>query len=98
MPRFFINRPIFAWVIAIMITLAGLLFRQDPAGFPVPAHRASADYHQCSLSGRLGADGSRHGHPGGGTETQRPRQPDLHVVQQRLLGGGVHQPDLQGGH
>ena len=25
MPRFFINRPIFAWVIAIMITLAGLL-------------------------------------------------------------------------
>ena len=25
MPRFFINRPIFAWVIAIMITMAGLL-------------------------------------------------------------------------
>ena len=25
MPRFFINRPIFAWVIAIMIMLAGLL-------------------------------------------------------------------------
>ncbi|MGQ9499035.1 MAG: efflux RND transporter permease subunit [Dissulfurimicrobium sp.] len=25
MPRFFINRPVFAWVIAIMIMLAGLL-------------------------------------------------------------------------
>ena len=25
MPRFFINRPIFAWVIAIMVMLAGLL-------------------------------------------------------------------------
>jgi len=25
MPRFFINRPIFAWVIAIMIMLVGLL-------------------------------------------------------------------------
>src|SRR5512144_643780 len=39
MPRFFINRPIFAWVIAIMIMLAGLLSIKT---LPVSQYPASA--------------------------------------------------------
>ena len=36
MPQFFIDRPVFAWVIAILITLGGLLaiFRLPAAAYP----------------------------------------------------------------
>ena len=42
MARFFIDRPVFAWVIAIIIMLAGALAITTPAGLAVSAHRAAA--------------------------------------------------------
>ena len=42
MSRFFIDRPIFAWVIAIIIMLAGVARDHPAAGRAVPRHRAAA--------------------------------------------------------
>ena len=44
MSRFFIDRPIFAWVIAIVIMLAGALSIFTPADRAVPEHRAADDH------------------------------------------------------
>ena len=41
MSRFFIDRPIFAWVIAIIIMLAGVLAIKRLAYRTVPAYRAA---------------------------------------------------------
>ncbi|MCK7493501.1 MAG: hypothetical protein MZW92_20725 [Comamonadaceae bacterium] len=43
-PRFFIDRPIFAWVIAIVIMLAGGARDHDAADLAVPDHRAAVDH------------------------------------------------------
>ena len=88
MSRFFINRPIFAWVIAIMVMLAGLLAIKTLPVSQYPRHRAADDRHQRHLSGRLGADGAGYGYPGCRTETEWHRQPDLHGIHQRLGRGG----------
>ena len=45
MARFFIDRPIFAWVIAIVIMLAGAC-PSAAAGVPVPVDRTAGDRHQ----------------------------------------------------
>ena len=59
MSRFFINRPIFAWVIAIVIMLAGLVsvFTLPVSQYPglrlylacvaVPDHRAACGIDSC---------------------------------------------------
>ena len=71
MARFFIDRPIFAWVIAIVIMLAGALsidklpVSQYPPIAP-PRHR-----HQCQLSGCFGKDAGGFGHPDHRTEDDR---------------------------
>ena len=43
MSRFFIDRPIFAWVLSIVIVIAGLVVRRRAADRPVPADRAADD-------------------------------------------------------
>jgi multidrug efflux pump len=43
MPRFFINRPIFAWVIAIMVMLAGLLAIKTLPDPSIRPSRAASD-------------------------------------------------------
>ncbi len=57
--RFFIERPVFAWVIAIVIMLAGALaIRTLPIEqYPTIAPPAVGDHRQ--LSRRLGADRRR---------------------------------------
>jgi multidrug efflux pump len=39
--RFFVRRPVFAWVIAILIMLAGVLAIRTPAGRPVSGRRSA---------------------------------------------------------
>ena len=87
MARFFIDRPIFAWVIAIIIMLAGALAIHAAADRAVPEHRAADGHHQRDLSGRLGADGRGLGHPGHRAEHDRPRRPDVHVVDEQRRSG-----------
>jgi hypothetical protein len=47
--------------------------------------RAAPGRHQRQLPRRLGQDGGGYRHPGHRTEAQWHRQPDLHVLHQRLL-------------
>ena len=54
MSNFFIDRPIFAWVIAIVIMLAGGVGRSHFAGSSVSEYRAAGDLHQRDLPGCLG--------------------------------------------
>ena len=55
MSRFFIDRPIFAWVIAIVIMLAGALAIRTLPIAQYPDHRAAGGVHRRQLSRRLGA-------------------------------------------
>ena len=58
--RFFIDRPVFSWVIAIIIMLAGILSFEciltrypvdfDAAGESVSSDRSSSSEHHCDLS------------------------------------------------
>ena len=57
--RFFIERPIFAMVIAIVIMLAGRAGHPHPADRAVSDDRAARGGDQRQLSGRLGRDGAR---------------------------------------
>ena len=50
--RFFIDRPVFAWVIAIVIMLAGMLAIQHPADRAISHHRAARGGDQRHLSRR----------------------------------------------
>jgi multidrug efflux pump len=52
MSKFFINRPNFAWVVALFICWPGC-WPSRAAGGPVPQRGAAADHHH-RLSGRLG--------------------------------------------
>ena len=76
--RFFIDRPIFAWVVAIIIMLFGVISitRLPIARYPniaPPSVTISASY-----PGRLGADGRGIGHADHRAEHDRARRPDLH--------------------
>jgi len=61
--RFFVRRPVFAWVIAILIMLRG-------TGNPYPARRAvsrrrsAVDKNLCHLHWRVGTDSGKQRHPG----------------------------------
>ena len=43
--RFFLKRPVFAWVIAIILMVAGCLAIYKPAHFAVSSHRSSVHRH-----------------------------------------------------
>ena len=64
MSRFFIDRPIFAWVIAIIIMLAGVLAIYALPVEQYPDIAPPAVVRQRQLPGRLGRDGRGIGHPG----------------------------------
>ena len=63
MARFFIDRPIFAWVIAIVIMLAGALSILELPISQYPRSRRRGR-HQRPLPRCLGQGGRRLGHPG----------------------------------
>ena len=61
MPRFFIDRPIFAWVISILILVAGALSLTKSAGRAISEHRAAVGGHHGDVSGRVRRDAAKHG-------------------------------------
>ena len=97
MARFFIDRPVFAWVIAIIIMLAGGISILNLPISAVPVHRPADHRHHGAVSRRVRPDRAGHRHAGHRTEHERPRLPAVHVLDQRLLGAGANHPDLQRG-
>ena len=59
MAKFFIDRPIFAWVIALFIMRAGRRGDHAAADRAVPDRRAAGHRRHRRLSRRLGADARR---------------------------------------
>lgn len=57
MARFFIDRPVFAWVIAIFITLAGIISITQLPGVAIPEYCATSGHCVGDLSGRNGKNG-----------------------------------------
>ena len=78
--QFFIDRPIFAWVIAIIIMIAGGLsiVRLPVSQYPAIAPPAISD--QRDVSGRVGADARGDRHPGDRAADERARWAALPVV------------------
>ena len=54
MAKFFIDRPVFAWVIALFIMLAGLLAMRTLPISQYPTDRAAVHRHHRDLSRRVG--------------------------------------------
>ena len=98
MAQFFIDRPIFAWVIAIIIMIAGGISITAAAGLAVSGDRAARDHGQRDVSRRLGADARGHGHAGHRAADERPRRPALHLVVERLDRHGVDRAHVRAGH
>ena len=98
MSRFFIERPVFAWVIAIVIMLAGALVDHHLADRAISRHRAALDQHQCDLSGRLGGDVGELGHPGDRAAADRPRQSSLFLLVEHSSGEVDDHRHLRGRH
>ena len=82
MAKFFIDRPIFAWVIAIVMMLAGDRFDLHLAGRAVPDHRAAGHSDQRDLSGRVGQTVRKHGDAGDRAADERPRPPAVLLFDQ----------------
>ena len=93
MSRFFIDRPIFAWVIAIVIMLAGVMSITRLPISRYPDHRAAFGHDPRDLPRRLGADGGGFSDADHRAEHERARRPALHVLDQRVqrrCGGDAH--------
>ena len=91
--RFFVRRPVFAWVIAILIMLAGVLaIRTLPVGqYPdvaPPAVKISATYR------RLCRNPGEQRHPGHRAAAHRPRPSALLQLHQQLRRLGQHHRHL----
>ncbi len=59
MAKFFIDRPIFAWVIAIILMLSGIASIFTLPDRAVPDDRAPGHPDQCHVSGRIGEHGRK---------------------------------------
>ena len=93
MVNFFIQRPIFASAIAMIMVLAGAICLLPAAGLAVSRHHAAAGRRQRQLSRRQRAGRRRHGHDAARTADQRRRGHDLHVLgefERRLLDDHRH--------
>ena len=60
LPHFFIDRPVFAAVVSILIILFGAIAYPDPAGRAISGDRAADGDRHRHLSGRHGRDPRRH--------------------------------------
>ena len=88
MSRFFIDRPIFAWVLSIVIVISGLACVSVAADRAVSADRAADDPGDRDLSRRECEDRVGRGRSADRGAGQRRRGHDLHVVdlhQQRAV-------------
>ncbi len=84
MARFFIDRPIFAWVIAIVIMLAGGLSIATLSLEQYPNIAPTRRLHQRDLPRRLGQDHRGPGHAGDRAEDEGPRPACFDVVEYYL--------------
>ena len=80
MSRFFVDHPVFAWVVSIVIVIAGRGLRLHAADRPVSADRAADHPGDGHLSRRQRRDAGRHGRPADRGAGQRRRGHDLHVL------------------
>ena len=78
--HFFVDRPVFAAVVSILITLLGVDRPADPAGRAVSADRPADGDDQRHLSRRLGRDPGLHRRPADRGADQRRRGHALHVL------------------
>ena len=78
--RFFIDRPVFAWVIAIVIMLAGGIAAFILADRAISHHRPARGGDQRHLSGRRRRHGAELRHPGDRAAANGPGQPSLFLV------------------
>ncbi len=85
MSRFFIDRPIFAWVIALVIMLAGGLSISKLARRAVSRYCAATSQHHRELSRCVCADFAGYGDPGHRAANEGYRWHGLHVLDQRFL-------------
>ncbi len=97
MSRFFIQRPIFAVVIAIVIMLAGMLAILALPIAQYPTIAPPAVFDQRHLSRRLGRDGRKLGHPGHRAAAQGPRPPAVFLLDQQLERPGPDHRHLRAG-
>ncbi len=63
MANFFIDRPIFAWVLAIILCLTGALAIFFPTGRTIPEFGAAERAHQRNLPRCFGANAGKHRYP-----------------------------------
>ena len=95
--KFFLDRPVFAWVIAIIIMVAGRSGHLQSAHLPVSPHRAAVDRHRRLLSRGLGGDRGKQRHPDHRAEDDRLRQDAVPVRHQRFVRRRPHRADLRPG-
>ena len=84
MSKFFIERPVLANVLAIVLVLLGAVSLVPPAGVGISQRGAADRIGDRELSGRQRADGHRHGRAADRAAGQRRRSHALHGVDQRL--------------
>jgi hypothetical protein len=95
--RFFIDRPIFAWVVAIAIMLAGIgaILSLPIEQYPDVSPR---DRHHRDLSGRFGRDAGIQRHPDHRAAADRRRQSAVLLLHLLGLGSGDDHRHLRQGH
>ena len=86
--RFFASRPVFAWVISIVIMLAGVASILRAAGRAVPRRRAAERQHLGRLPRRVGRDRREQRHPGARAAAHRHRRPAVLLELVELVGSG----------
>ena len=96
--RFFVDRPIFAWVIAIVIMLAGTasITSLPVAQYPDVAPPSVAIY--ADVSRRVRRDGREQRHAGSRAAADRARRPALLLVVQLVRRQRQHPGDVRAGH
>ena len=77
---FFIDRPIFASVISIIIVVAGLVADAAAADQRISRDRAADRRRQRAVSGRIAQDDRRNRHHAARAADQRRRERDLHEL------------------
>ena len=84
MSKFFIEHPVLANVLAIVLVLHRRDLPVPPAGRPIPECRAANGAGDDALSGRQRPDRDRHDRPADRAAGERRRRHALHAVDQRL--------------
>ena len=98
MSRIFIDRPIFAWVLAIIVMLGGHRRAHRAADRAISRHRADQRQHPRQLSGRLGRDGREQRHADPRAAAHRARRAALFQRELELARPVAHHRHVRQGH